>query len=57
MAKDQFQLTEKEKTCNQAIGQDQVDMIDRLVTFVNDRLAEIETLETEVNNLKPKKGK
>ena len=54
MSHDKFELTSKDSICNEAIGSDQVDMINRLVEFVNERLTDIEALQIEVNNLKTK---
>ena len=57
----QFTLTEQEVICNETIGKDQVDLINRMVIFVNERLAEIESIQIDVEkskqdiiNLKPK---
>tara|TARA_R100001163_G_scaffold2920_2_gene4443 strand:+ start:16347 stop:16517 length:171 start_codon:yes stop_codon:yes gene_type:complete len=51
---DHFEITEEEIAVNQAIGKEQLEMINRLVAFVNKRLDEIEELKTDVQNLKTK---
>jgi len=45
-----FELTGEEKAA--VTGAEQLAMFERLVEFVNERLSEIETLKTEVENLK-----
>jgi|TARA_R100001440_G_C2456017_1_gene109030 hypothetical protein len=46
---DKFKLTDQEKASSTC--QAQLDMFERLAQFVNDRLLEIESLETKVENL------
>jgi len=47
---EQFEWTEVEKAST--TGKEQLDMFQRLVDFVNARLAEIEALQTEVTDVK-----
>ena len=47
---DQFEWTDAEKAST--TGQEQLDMLQRLVDFVNARLAEIEALQTEMTDVK-----
>jgi hypothetical protein len=51
-----FELTEQEIAVNQAIGQEQLEMTERLVEFVNKRLEEINKLKTDVETLQSKKN-
>lgn len=45
-----FEFTEEEKAAT--TGQEQLAMLNRLVEFVNERLAEIEALQTDVEQAK-----
>lgn len=45
-----FEFTDEEKAAT--TGQEQLDMFNRLVDFVNERLAEIESLQTDVEQAK-----
>jgi len=45
-----FEFTEEEKAAT--TGQEQLAMLNRLVEFVNERLAEIESLQTDVEQAK-----
>lgn len=45
-----FEFTDKEKAAT--TGQEQLAMFNRLVKFVNERLAEIESLQTDVEQAK-----
>ena len=47
---EQFEWTEVEKAAT--TGKEQLDMFQRLVDFVNARLAEIEALQTEMTDVK-----
>lgn len=47
---EQFEWTDAEKAST--TGQEQLDMFQRLVDFVNARLAEIEALQTEMTDVK-----
>jgi hypothetical protein len=47
-----FTLLEKEKSVNEAVGQEQIEMINRLIIFVNTRLDEIELLQTDLAKAK-----
>lgn len=47
---DPFEWTEEEKAS--VTGKEQLAMFNRLVDFVNARLAEIETLQTEMTDVK-----
>ena len=47
---DPFEFTEEEKAAT--TGQEQLAMLNRLVEFVNQRLAEIEALQTDVEQAK-----
>ena len=47
-----FILLEKEKSVNEAVGVEQIDMINRLIVFVNTRLDEIEILQTDLAKAK-----
>ena len=44
-----FTFTEEEKAC--VTGKEQLAMLERLVEFVNERLTEIETLQSKVETL------
>jgi len=44
-----FEFSEEEKAC--VTGKEQLAMLERLVEFVNERLTEIETLQSKVENL------
>ena len=44
-----FQFTDEEKGAT--TGKEQLAMLERLVEFVNERLSEIETLQSKVENL------
>ena len=44
-----FQFSDEEKAC--VTGKEQLAMLNRLVEFVNERLSEIETLQSKVENL------
>lgn len=45
-----FEFTDEEKAAT--TGQEQLAMLNRLVEFVNERLAEIESLQTDVEQAK-----
>jgi prefoldin subunit 5 len=45
-----FEFTDEEKAAT--TGQEQLAMLNRLVDFVNERLAEIESLQTDVEQAK-----
>lgn len=45
-----FTWTDEEKAC--VTGKEQLAMLNRLVDFVNARLSEIETLQTEMRDVK-----
>ena len=47
-----FILLEKEKSVNEAVGVEQIEMINRLIVFVNTRLDEIEILQTDLAKAK-----
>ena len=47
-----FKVLETETAVNEAVGLEQIDMINRLVEFVNTRLDEIEALQTDVAKAK-----
>lgn len=47
-----FTLTETETAVNEAVGLEQIDMVNRLVEFVNTRLDEIELLQTDLAKAK-----
>ena len=47
-----FTLLEKEKSVNEAVGVEQIEMINRLIVFVNTRLDEIEILQTDLAKAK-----
>jgi prefoldin subunit 5 len=47
---EQFEWTDAEKAST--TGKEQLDMFERLVDFVNARLAEIEALQTEMTDVK-----
>ena len=47
-----FTLLENEKAVNEAVGVEQIDMINRLIVFVNTRLDEIEILQTDLAKAK-----
>ena len=47
-----FTLTETETSVNEAVGLEQIDMVNRLVEFVNTRLDEIEVLQTDLEKAK-----
>ncbi len=47
-----FTLLENEKAVNEAVGAEQIEMIDRLIVFVNTRLDEIESLQTDLAKAK-----
>lgn len=47
-----FTLTETEIAVNEAVGLEQIDMVNRLVEFVNTRLDEIELLQTDLAKAK-----
>ena len=44
-----FQFSDEEKAC--VTGKEQLAMLNRLVEFVNERLSEIETLQSKVETL------
>ena len=44
-----FEFSDEEKAC--VTGKEQLAMLNRLVEFVNERLTEIETLQSKVDNL------
>jgi len=44
-----FEFSDEEKAC--VTGKEQLAMLNRLVEFVNERLSEIETLQSKVENL------
>jgi len=44
-----FEFSDEEKAC--VTGKEQLAMLERLVEFVNERLTEIETLQSKVENL------
>lgn len=44
-----FQFSDEEKAC--VTGKEQLAMLNRLVEFVNERLSEIETLQSKVDTL------
>ena len=48
-----FEFTEEEQAAT--TGKEQLAMLNRLVQFVNDRLADIETLEAKVHDLENNK--
>jgi|TARA_R110002126_G_scaffold70838_2_gene178064 prefoldin subunit 5 len=47
-----FTLLENEKAVNEAVGVEQIEMINRLIVFVNTRLDEIEILQTDLAKAK-----
>tara|TARA_R110000824_G_scaffold42362_1_gene124836 strand:- start:51 stop:233 length:183 start_codon:yes stop_codon:yes gene_type:complete len=47
-----FTLLENEKAVNEAVGVEQIEMINRLIVFVNTRLDEIESLQTDLAKAK-----
>lgn len=47
-----FTLTETETAVNEAVGLEQIDMVNRLVEFVNTRLDEIEVLQIDLEKAK-----
>ena len=50
MANENFTWTESEK--NVTTNEEQLDMLQRLVDFVNARLSEIQSLQTDMTNVK-----
>lgn len=47
-----FKMLETETAVNESVGLEQINMINRLVEFVNTRLDEIEALQTDVAKAK-----